>query len=196
MSDPRILLLGPALLPEESETSLKRLQQLSLPNATRLLITIGKFDTRRKALTVNVESGYPEEPALLQTFAAWADVPYGSDPRFRDGYDLFCLRRALERSDDFDFAVLVRSDDLHLAWPQLRTDVRDQLFSTSAGLQDGVERDLIVFNVRDPRRTRFLDVLWDFYISGSAYSLSPYITEEALRLAAEAVQLEEQIFNS
>lgn len=194
MSEPRILLCGPASDAAESEVSLQRLRKIRVPNVSKVVVAIGKFDTGGAATTLNIEAGYPPEPAHLQTHSAWAETSYVSDPRFRDAYDLFCLRRALERDSTFDVAVIVRDSDFDQRWPDLQATLHDQLFATwghdGAGLAT-----FLAFNLRDPNTSAFLDLVWEFQWSGAAYSIDPYSSEEALSTVAEALQLEAQILS-
>ena len=62
----------------------------NLPNATKFVITTGKFDAEKAASTFNIEGSYPAEPAHLQTLARYAAAGPG-EQCFRDGYDLFCF---------------------------------------------------------------------------------------------------------
>ena len=97
LSEPTILLCGPALDAEESAVSLEVLRQVALPGAAKFLVTTGKFDTEGAAKGFNVEADYPAEPAYLQTLLRWSAAGGLDDPRFRDGYDLYCLGRILAR---------------------------------------------------------------------------------------------------
>lgn len=188
MSDPRVLLCGPAIDAADPGRSLEMLRSVSLPNAVRYLVTAGKFDAGLSSKTFNVEVGYPREPADLQTLAAWAEVPYLEDARFRDGYDLFALRGILVKACPCDFAVLLRDTArFQEMWPALLLEIVDRPF-----LARGSN---ILFNLRDERTAGVLDFAWELYITGSVYGISPYSFEVTLMTAADSLRLERELDN-
>lgn len=192
MSDPRILVLGTASNVVESEEALTRLNRIVLPNASKHVATAGKFDSRAIAATLNVEAGYPAEPAVLHTLAAWAERHDPADPRFRDGYDLYCLRRLLENGAEGDLALIVREDtELERIWPDLRERIARQLFLTFP--IDNSFFPSILFNLNDPEAPAFLSIAWELYSSGSAYAMDPYSLQRALTTASDALRLQASI---
>jgi hypothetical protein len=164
---------------------LEMLRQVRLPNVTRYVVTIGKFDTDKLAKTFNIEAGYPADPPHLETLSAWAVVE-GDDARLRDARDLFALRAILSKERGFDFAAILRSPtDLDKLWPDLMREMDGKLFAT-------VGSDLILFNLRDERAADFIERLWDLHYSGAVYAVDRYTPDLALAAAAEAVWLEQQ----
>lgn len=193
MSDEKLLIVGRALDPEESSATLQMLDSFDWPNATKCVVTIGKLDSRTVAKTVNVEAGYPADPAHLQTLAAWAECPHREDARFRDGYDLFCLRRVLEREHGFDYALLVRdASGLMERWPDLLSRIEDRPFLT---LSSNENVGALLLNLRDERAPEFLDCAWELYLSGTVYALPTYSFDEALSAAHQAVRWAQDMDN-
>ena len=198
MSDPKILLCGPALDLQESAARLEMLRQITLPNATKFVVTTGKFDAKKEARTFNIEADYPTEPALLQTLAAEAVGSDLRDRRFRDGYDLFCLRRILAAHEGFDLALLLReADRFEDRWPELRSSIRNELFLTFAEQRpEGDELNSatnLLINLRDKRAAAFLDRVATVYASGAAYAMTHYSLDAALSLSWNSLRLEEMI---
>ena len=188
MSDPRILLCGSALTADKSSSGLDMMRAVSLADATKVLVTTGKFDTQKEARAFNIEAGYPAETALLQTLSRWAEVPKWPDIRFRDGYDLFCLQRILGHYDGFDIAVLLRDGSgFEARRASLLRDLGDGLFLTT---DTGEGAANLLIRVADPRAEVFLDRAVQFYVTGRAYALEPYDLVQALTLAARTVELE------
>lgn len=186
LSESTILLCGPALNAAESAASLEKLRALNLPGGAKFLVTTGKFDTEGVAKGVNVEADYPSEPPFLQTLLTWSDAGGLPDPRFRDGYDLYCLRRVLARFQPFEFAVLLRQDagNLEERWPELRKSVDGHLFLTF-GNQSSPS---LLVDLKDARATAFLESAWQLYITGAIYGLDDYAFDRALGLALTAVE--------
>jgi hypothetical protein len=183
LSDAKLLILGPALDPQETERSLACLGAIALPNAVKIVVTRGKYDAGTAAKTFNIDSGYPAEIALLQTLATWAGRDHRSDPCFRDGYDLFCIRRLLDRNAGFAQLLLMRDcAGVEQQWPEMLARAADDLFAVSAG--DG--RNLLV-NLADPRSGALLDLVWSLYRSGAAYAIEPYSLGAAMGIAREAL---------
>lgn len=164
------------------------LRRVELPGAAKFLVTTGKFDAEGVAKGFNVEADYPPEPAYLQTLLRWSETGGFADPRFRDGYDLYCLRRILARSPQFDLAVLLRRDPdgLDEAWPDLCKNVDGQLFLTFG---DGGSPSLLV-DLRDARAPALLDAAWQLYVTGAVYGLDGYSLDRALDIALEAIEPE------
>jgi hypothetical protein len=188
LSDPRILVVGPALDEAGSSASLKTLAAIDLPNTTKYVVTKGKFDTRKVAKTANIEAGYPSEPAQLQTLASWAECPFRYDPRFRDGYDLYCLRTILEKGHEFDYALLMREQSRpQLRWPELLERIAGSLFLTVSS--DDIGPSNLLLNLTEERASLFLDFALELYFTGAAYGISPYSFENALLTAAAALRL-------
>ncbi len=129
----------------------------------------------------------PSSP-YLQTLLRWAEGDSLADPRFRDGYDLYCLRRILARHGRFDFAVVLRAGaaSFEARWPELRKSVEGRLFLT---FDDGSLRSLLI-DLRDERSAAFLDAAWQLYLTGAVYGIDAYSLDSALRLAVAAVELE------
>lgn len=198
MSDPRILLCAPALDAAESQAGLDMLRDIELPNATKFIVTTGKFDAQKVARTFNVEANYPSEPARLLSFARWACGAIGPEPRFRDGYDLFCLDGILEQNGGFDFAVLVRdAAGLEQRWLELRASVAGALFLTfgpqSAECTEAADTANVVFNLTHAASRPFRDHVHKLYNEGGFYSLDDYRLDKALQLAVESMRLEEAL---
>lgn len=198
MSDPRILLCGPALDAVESACSLEMLQSVTLPNVTKYVVVSGKFNVNKSVKAFNVDTGYPAEPVQLQTLAAWAEVPHRDDPRFRDGYDLFCLRGILAKNGPPDIAVLLRDslgfDEL---WPDLLANAQDKMFLTFSGSKPSAvvdaTRQNILFNLQDENVHDLLDLGWDLYATGAVYGISPYSLDAAFMTAANAQRFEREL---
>jgi hypothetical protein len=189
LSDPRVVLVGSAIDEAGSSASLRTLAALNLPHATRYIVTRGKFDTQNLAKTANVEAGYPSEPAQLQTLASWAECPLRKDPRFRDGYDLYCLRTILARTHEFDYALLIREQSRpQLRWPELLAAIAGTLFLTISS-DDDIGASNLMLNLADERASAFLDSALELYFTGAAYAISPYSFENALLTAADALRL-------
>jgi hypothetical protein len=191
LSEPRVLVCGAALDAEETLKSLEMLQGLVLPNATNYVVTTGKFDTGKSAKIFNVEANYPPEPAHLQTLAAWAEIPYRTDPRFRDGHDFFCLKRILSKNDPVEVAMLLRDPaGLEDQWPELMSRLQGRLFlSFRLPAPNGADRTNVLFNLAVDRSSQFLDLTWEFYSGGGVYGLSPYSVDAALETVAESQRL-------
>lgn len=191
MSDPLILVLGTAADADESEHSLRLLEELQLPNAVKYVLTTGKFDARGAARTFNIEAGYPGEPAILRTLAAWAELP--SDARARDGYDLFCLKRLLEQAGSFDLALLLRGSAIGIeAEPDLAAKMNGRHFLIFPDAADA-EPASVLFNLSNADSRRFLDLGCELFATGAVYGLSPYSLNSALEAADDALRLEQQV---
>lgn len=166
----------------ECAEKLALLDQASLPNATKYLVSTEKFDGGGIARTLNAESAYPAELPHLRTLSAWADT--SSDTRVRDGFDIFCLRIALAKADTPEIVVLLRD-----ALPDSGWDLEnDALFEVLMG-NSGSRASSVAFNLLNPSAPRFFDFLWDIYASGVAYAMSPYDMEMALSSSAEAANI-------
>jgi hypothetical protein len=196
LSEPTILLMAPALNEADSASGLEALLRVNLPKATKYVVTVGKFDARKLVNTFNIESGYPAEPTCLQTLASWAGVPHLEDSRFRDGYDLFCLRSILAKSGSYDYAILLRdAGSTEQDWAELAQKMEDRLFlalSIPAAAAAGA-RASMMFNLADERSAGFLDLAWELYVTGTVYGLSPYSFDQALDIATDAQRIERQI---
>ena len=164
------------------------LGEVDLPNVTNFVVTTGKVDVGDNMRTHNVEAGYPQVIPFLTTQSRWAIPGNGMEPRFRDGYDLFCFRGLIRKHSKFEFAILLRGGPKLLArWTELRESVHDKLFSTfggTAGAEEGTGN--VIVNLRDERSLPFLDLAVDFYRTGAAYGLEEYSLHTALQTAARA----------
>ena len=185
------MLCGPALDAEESAASLELLRQVTLPNASKFLVTTGKFDAEGAAKSSNVEADYPPEPAQLQTVLRWAEGAGLTDPRFRDGYDLYCLRRIIARHGGFDHAVILRSGaaGLEARWSELKNSVEGRPFLTFGGGASGAGPSLLI-DLRDERAVPLLDAACEFYLTGGVYGMDEYSLELALQTATDAIEME------
>jgi hypothetical protein len=169
------------------------LDALRVPNAVKYVVVTGKCDTGERARSFNIEAGYPSEPPFLQTLTAWAEMPVLEDPRFHDAYDLFCLRRLLEKVDAFECALLLRTEsDWTDAWPALMAKLRGQPFLTCHD-SAGADPAGVLFNLAQPGASRFLDAAWQLFSTGAVYGMSPYSLDSALKEAADALLLEQRI---
>ena len=185
MPDRSVLIVGPAIDEEETARSLANMRDIDLPGATKVVVTRGKFDAEGVAKTFNVDSGYPAEIAELHTLATVSGHGSRADPRFRDGYDLFCVRRLLERYDGFDLLLLLRDPDgLHEGWPDMVSSAAERLFAFGPA-----EASNLLLNLSEPRFPLFLELAWNLYRMGSAYALQPYSLAHALAAASEAADL-------
>ena len=196
MPEPSILLCGPALNAAESAASLDLLRQVTLPSATKYLVTTGKFDSEGAAKAVNVDADYPRETPHLQSLIRWAEINDLSDMRFRDGYDLYCLRRVLARSKGSDYAVLLRNGAAAFEerWPKLQESVRGRVFLTfgrsSAARSLNPGKNLLL-DLKDERAAAVLDAVWELYATGAVYGMDDYSLDLAFRTALDALELEE-----
>lgn len=197
MSEPRLLICGPAINAAESTRCLAMMRGIDTPNATKFVITTGKFDAEQAASTFNIEASYPAEIAELQTLARAAEPEGAGKQCFRDAYDLYCLRRLVEERKGFEFAVLMRSaagfDEL---WPGLHSRVKGELFLTFAPQpvdETGLIATNLVIDLTDERAGPFLDRIGEVYGSGASYSIAGYSLDAGLHVAFEAMGLEETI---
>ncbi len=199
MPDPTILLCAPALDADESAAGLDVLRRVKLRGSAKFLVTTGKFDAQGDAKTVNVESDYPPEPALLQTLLRWTESDALSDPRFRDGYDLFCFRRVLSRFKKFEKAVLLRkgADALQKNWPELKTPLKGQLFVTFSDRVPARPRTAdnlsLLIDLTDERWAGFLDLALELYLTGAVYGMERYSLHLALSTALKALDIEQEL---
>ena len=187
MSEESLLICGPGLEAADSEASLQRLGQIGLAGATKVVVTTGKFETDGAAKRINVDADYPPEPAHLQTLLRWAGLNDLSDPRFRDGFDLYSLRRILARHAQSDFALVLRSgaagfDD---AWPELRATLEGRPFLCFGGDGAPSRRNLLV-DLRDSRTGAALQAAEQLYSTGAVFALAPYSLDAALDAAVAA----------
>jgi hypothetical protein len=133
---------------------------------------------------------------------SWAEIGGLSDPRFRDGYDLYCVRRVLGRHGPFDVAVVLRGGaaSFESRWPELLKSVEGRLFVTfdgdaAAALTPGVGSN-ILFDLRDDRAPAFLEAAMQLFLTGSVYGMSDYTLDRALGVALEAVEVQQRISQS
>lgn len=194
MLEPRILVCGPALNMSESEASLERLRHLSSPIFKKFVVTTDKFDSLHDVRSFSVEAEHPPEPAYLKTLGSWAGNADLTDQRFRDGYDLFCLRAILSGNAGLDFAILLReADQLDDRLPLLLSKVEGCLFlafdsefdCTSAARS---RRNLLV-DLSNPGVGDFLHFAWQLYVTGAVYAIDPYSLEDAMKAAAEGARI-------
>jgi len=166
--------------------ALAMLGQVRLPNATKYVVTAGKFDTGKAAKTFNMDAGYPAAPAHLQTLAVWAEVGSG-DLRPRDARDLWALGEILRREQDFDFALLLRqAADVDEIWPELMRKVEVEPFAVfGSGMN-------VMFDVRSDSARELIECLLEFYRSGAVYAIGQYSMDSALAAAAQSLRLERQ----
>jgi len=192
--EPRILVCGPALNISESEASLERLRLLSSPIFKKFAVTTGKSDSVRDVKGFSMEANFPPEPAYLQTLGSWAGNADPTDQRFRDGYDLFCLRAIISRNPGFKFAMLLReANELDDRLMSLLNKAEDSLFlafdAESDHASDANSRRNLLVNLSDPRSGDFLHFAWQLYVTGAAHAIDPYSLEEAMKAAAEGVRV-------
>jgi hypothetical protein len=198
LSDPAILILATAEDAAEVPARLAKLGDVRLPNASKYLSAPGKFDAKGLAKTFNVDSGYPAAPAQLQTLHAWAELLDEPDPRFRDAYDLFCLRALIERSDPFDYAILLGdgagvADELTKLPARLGNDLFAPLGRSTSDPSKDSARESILFDLVNERASNFLNLAWELYVTGAAYGISPYSFARVLTIAADAQRIEQQV---
>lgn len=198
MSDPRILLWGPAIDASETRARIEMLERANLPNATKFAVTTGKFDARGNARTFNVEANYPAEPAKLHTLACWVETADLHDQRFRDGYDLFCLRRLLEEHSKFDLAVMLRDPrGLEDRWTAVLAHLEAHPFMVFGGeaTQDSTAATgtNLVVDLRNRHARPLLEVVGEVYQAGLAYAITDYSLERSLDLALRSLQIREAL---
>jgi hypothetical protein len=173
----------------QAEAWLERLAAAAIPNAVAYVATTGKIGTRGLAKSFNIESGYPPEPALLQTLSAWSEVAIEQDRRFRDALELHCLRKVLAEQPDADFAVLLRTVfTAERSWPALTNECRERLFFSFEGPVDEPAKRNVLLYTGGPRSAEFLDLAWEIFQTGAAYGLDPYSLDEVLAGAADALR--------
>ena len=187
MFEESLLICGPGLEAAESKESLQRLKEIGHAGATKVVVTTGKFETDGAAKRINVDADYPPEPAHLQTLLSWAALSDLSDSRFRDGFDLYSLRRILAKHGQADFALLLRSNaaEFNENWPKLRSSLTHNAFKCFGGDGDPRRRNLIV-NLRASRIEDALEAAWQIYFTGAVYALAPYSLDAALDAAVAA----------
>lgn len=174
------------------------LRLVTLPNATKYFVAHGKFDTQHPIKTCNIEADYPAALPYLRTLARWAAHSNPSDERFRDGYDLFCLRNILAKNEGFDYAILLRGvDGFQEHWLDLRTAIQEQTFLTFAAAvvetSDTMTERNVIFDLGDRRAVGLLEQVCELYLTGAAYALSPYCLSDALATALHSLILEDEI---
>jgi hypothetical protein len=175
----------------EATCRLEMLGRVALPSAIKYLVTGGKFDTGQLAKSFNVETGYPAEPALLQTLSRWAEIAGPDDLRFRNGYDLHCLRRLLERNDKFDYAVILYDvAAFNHRYLELLSTMEGRSFLTFGQEGDEVAATPnVIFDLRDERTFTMLELAWDLFATGAVYGISPYGLDDALEAVARSQRL-------
>lgn len=184
--------MGPAVDGAESAASLKRLADIKLPNASKYVVTVAKFDAQGVIKTFRVDGEYDVAPPHLQTLAAWAELPSRSGPRFRDGFDLFCLRALLSNAGAFDYAVVLREGTLSQAnYAELIAVLDSKPFVTfhagNSGVTVGSGRNIILNLASD--KTMLLDLAWQLHVSGVAYAMIPYSLDRLMTVASDSLQL-------
>lgn len=189
MSDPRVLLLGTAIAETEATERAELLANAVVPNSAKYLAVAGKFEAPDQVKTFNVERGYHSAPEDLRTSAMWAGAESSGGPRFRDGYDLYCLRRILEMAEAYEVAAILRDDALSVqAFGGLTAELRARPFLTIArpvGASDGLGWSAVLFDLNSADRG-FLELAWELYFSGAVYAMSPYSLNNALTVAWDA----------
>jgi hypothetical protein len=179
------MILGPAFDAEESRRSVENLHRLDLTGAVGFVVTRGKFDAGTAVKTFNIDAGYPAEIAELQSLATMAGQRFRYDDRFRDGYDLFCIRRLLAKHDGFMRLLLMRDPaGLEQAWPDLAKRAASELFAV-----DGKTGRNVLLNLGEPRCRACLEHAWTLFATGAAYAIAPYSLTTALAVAREAADL-------
>jgi hypothetical protein len=195
LSDPRILLCAPAIDTSQAHAQIEMLERANLPNAIKFVVTTGKFDAGGIARTFNVEANYPAEPTILHTLACWLETPDLYDQRFRDGYDLFCLRRLLSEHTKFDLAVMLRDPSgLENRWTEFLAQLEVHPFIAFDGqMTTAGARTNLVVDLRNRQARALLDVLGELYEAGLAYAITDYSLERAMHLALRSLQMREAL---
>ncbi len=198
MSEPSILLFAPAIDSKETARSLTMLRSITLPNTTKYFATNGQFDGQNPPKSRDVEALYPAALPFLRTLGTWAERSNPSDERFRDGYDLYCLRTILDETEGFDFALLLREvEEFDEQWPELHTNVDGQAFLTFAALKTGspapVAARNVIFDLGDRRVAGLVEAACELYFSGAAYAMPDYCLDDALATALHSMTLEDEI---
>lgn len=185
MPDPSLLILGPAFDAGESARSVENLSRVDLPHTSSFVVTRGKFDAGTVLRTFNIDAGYPAEIAQLQSLATSAGRRFRDDLRFRDGYDLFCIRRLLIRHGGSDLLLLLRDPaGLDQVWPDLSERAARNLFAV-----DHETGRNLVLNLAEPRCRAFLEQAWTLYRTGAVFAIPSYDVATALATARDALDL-------
>lgn len=183
MPSNRILLLGPAPGRMPPEQALEMLRPAQLPSLTKCVLTDTKFDAHKAAKTFNIAANYEPEPVQLWTLASWSGSKGHSAEQYGDGLELFALRSIIKRDGPFGYIILQRkASDLAERWAALPDEIGDRLYME---LGDGS----LLFNLRAPASSAFIDALWDLHLTGSVYGFEEYSMAAALAAAAQAVEM-------
>ncbi len=198
MFEPSVLLFAPAIDAKETARSFNMLRSIALPNTTKYFATNGQFDGRHPIKSRDVEALYPAALPFLRTLGTWAERSSPSDERFRDGYDLYCLRTILAETEGFDFAVLLREvEEFDEQWPELQTNVDGQAFLTFAAPKTNSSAPVagrnVIFNLGDRRVVGLVERACELYFSGAAYAMQEYCLDDALATALHSMTLEDAI---
>lgn len=193
MSESVLLLCCPQVSAEPS-TKNEELLRVTLPNTTRFVLSEGKSERLEGTKAFKVDRDYPAALPLLRTLARWTESFDSSEPRFRDGYDLFGLTEIIRQNANADYAVLLR-DAVGVAdeWQSLRSRVRGQIFVTfgegGAVDPDVTARRNVLVDLKDARAHEFLRHALQLYLNGVVYSLSPYSIETALSIVRDSMRI-------
>jgi hypothetical protein len=197
LSESVILLCCPQLGVEAS-TKNEELLRATLPNAKKFVLSEGKSEFPEGTKAFKVDRDYPAALPFLQTLARWAECFDASEPRLRDGYDLYGLTEIIEQNAKAGYALLLR-DATGIAdqWQSLLTQVRGQIF-VSFGEEGGVDPDVtarrnVLIDLKDARAPEFLKHALQLYLTGAVYSLVPYSIETALSIVRDGLRMSAQI---
>ena len=196
MSEPQILICATSTDANSSLASVELLRNVTIPNATKVVVVTGKFETQ-EARKFNIDADYPAEPAQLQTIAAWAELSHGPDSRLRDGYDLFCLRSILKKHGPFSYAVLLRhARGFEGGWTDLAQRLGDKLFMIFGEVETeqagGTPQGNVLFRLDDDQSTAFIEQALELYSSGAVYAFENYSFDIALGAAAESLRFQQR----
>lgn len=189
MSEPRILLLGCASAGADPASALALVETIAVPGGERLVLTTGKFDTRKRARTLNVEAGYPPSIVAFQNRFLDAD---GINARlhYEDGFDVLSISESMDRLSGFDFLIMMRTAFEQPAdWSQVldwNAIQHFRLFGSRIDAQAaGPDARNLLIDVRASDQL-FLHALRDLFQTGSTFAIEPYSLEQTLCTAADA----------
>lgn len=195
MPEPRILICSVSTHDADPLPSLELLRNVTLPNASKFLVVTGKFETK-EVKKFNVEADYPPEPAQLKTLAAWAEVNHATDPRWRDGFDLFCLRRILKKNGPFSYAILLRTAcGFEGGWTELAQKLSDKPFLVFGRNEDehsgSTSECNVLFHLEGKHSGELIEEAWQVYASGTVYAFENCSFDIALDTAAESLRIQQ-----
>lgn len=149
-----------------------------------LLFTDRKFDGRKLVTVRNIEADYPVDMVALRNMALLAKASGATCDYYRDGYEMLCLVRAMDKGMR-GRCLLLRDRGAPTAadldWLQ-RKDAEPFRIAGADG-----NRDSFLFDCSQELTRRAIALTVDFYRSGSLLSLSVPSLSHALRVALGSI---------